>query len=71
MDAPRPQSGVEGYPRAMLRALAFLLITLLITPALFAQDSDLARPLPVDSSITMGNLPNGMRYWVNSYKWLC
>ncbi|MHC4940283.1 MAG: M16 family metallopeptidase [Planctomycetota bacterium] len=42
----------------MHRVLALLLFA---TPLLA---EDLAKPLPVDPGITMGELPNGMRYWI-------
>ena len=44
--------------------LRLALLLLILAPSLFAQESDLDRALPVDSSITMGKLPNGMHYWI-------
>ena len=46
----------------MHRVLALLLFA---TPLLA---EDLAKPLPVDPNITMGELPNGMRYWIRPNK---
>ncbi|MHC4953554.1 MAG: M16 family metallopeptidase, partial [Planctomycetota bacterium] len=49
----------------MRRALCLLLF---VSTPLLAQAGDLEQPLPVDPSITMGSLPNGMHYWIRPNK---
>ena len=47
----------------MRHVRAPLLLVLLATP-LRAEEIDLSRPLPVDPSVIMGELPNGLRYQI-------
>ncbi len=51
------------------RMQAFLLAGLLLLPSALASAAglDLSSPLPVDSKVKMGALPNGMQYWIREH----
>ena len=44
--------------------LRFALLLVLLSSPLLAQEADLSKPLPVDPSISVGKLANGMKYWI-------
>jgi zinc protease len=46
------------------RFLGFVLASLLAAPALAQDPANLSAPLPVDTSVTIGVLPNGLHYYI-------
>ena len=69
MRSNRAGTGGKGRERAVATAFyrllpPLVLAVMLIVAPLSAQQPDLSRPLPFDSSVITGRLDNGLRYYI-------